>query len=808
MGIKDSATFVSDAQNNPRLGQVKLVLLGSLWANSINEVYMTKHVLSAFLFLLFSVAAIGQGTIKGFVKDKNTGEPVMFASVTLKGTSFGVSTDLNGYYSLTKIPEGTYTMNIGNLEYQDKTVEVTIEGTRIITKNVLLAPRVVELGGAEITTDRTEQESEVNTSVETIRPADIKKIPSIGGQADIVQALQVLPGFVSTGDQGGQLYIRGGSPVQNKVLLDGMIIYNPFHSIGLFSVFDSDIISNADVYTGGFNAQFGGRVSSVMDIKTRDGNKARLSGKVSASPFGSKVMVEGPLKKLSEKGGGISYILSAKRSYLEQSSKVLYDYIDEDGLPFNFTDLYGKVSFSGASGSKLNVFGFSFNDDVRYLALSNLNWQNYGGGANFVVVPSGSSMLIQGNFSTSNYRITLEEEGLADRFSEVGGFNFGLDFKRIEGDNEMNYGINVVGVNTNFETFNALQVKVSQAENTTELGAYYSYKISAGDLIIEPSMRLQYYSSIGRFSPEPRIGMKWKVSERLRLKGAAGLYSQNLIAANSDRDVVNLFYGFLNGPQNLPNEFILPDGDTKEIQHSLQTANHLIFGVEFDLTEKINVNVEGYRKNFTQLTNINRNKLFSDDPDIDVPDIFKKDFIIETGFAQGVDVVLKYEEKYTYLWFVYSLGNVDRWDGFKYYDPVFDRRHNINFVASQAFGKDHSWEASVRWNLGSGLPFTQTQGFYQPVNVGDGIGSDYINSNANELGIDYAGLNEGRLPWYHRLDVSVRKTIEFTDTRKLEINFGVTNLYSRKNVFYINRVTNDRVDQLPFLPSIGLDYSF
>ncbi|MDP4952323.1 MAG: TonB-dependent receptor, partial [Flavobacteriales bacterium] len=401
---------------------------------------MTKHVLGVILFLLSSASVFGQGTIKGFVKDKNSGEPVMFASVTLKGTSFGVSTDLNGYYSLTKIPPGTYTMNVGNLEYQDKTVEVTIEGTKIITRNVLLAPRVVELAGAEISADRAEQESEVNTSVETIRPADIKKIPSIGGQADIVQALQVLPGFVSTGDQGGQLYIRGGSPVQNKVLLDGMIIYNPFHSIGLFSVFDSDIISNADVYTGGFNAQFGGRISSVMDIKTRDGNKSRLSGKLSASPFGSKVMIEGPLKKLSEKGGGISYILSAKRSYLEQSSKLLYDYIDEDGLPFNFTDLYGKVSFSGASGSKLNVFGFSFNDDVRYLALSNLNWQNFGGGANFVVVPSGSSMLIQGNFSTSTYRINLEEEGLADRFSEVGGFNFGLDFKRIEGDNEMNYG--------------------------------------------------------------------------------------------------------------------------------------------------------------------------------------------------------------------------------------------------------------------------------------------------------------------------------------------------------------------------------
>ena len=128
----------------------------------------------------------------------------------------------------------------------------------------------------------------------------MKKIPSFGGQPDLVQALQVLPGFISTGDQGGQLYIRGGSPIQNKVLLDGMIVYNAFHSIGLFSVFDSDVIANADVYTGGFGAKFGGRISSVMDIKTRDGNKMKTQGRVGASPFGAKLTLEGPLKKLND----------------------------------------------------------------------------------------------------------------------------------------------------------------------------------------------------------------------------------------------------------------------------------------------------------------------------------------------------------------------------------------------------------------------------------------------------------------------------------------------------------------------------
>src|SRR5690606_17209792 len=167
------------------------------------------------------------------------------------------------------------------------------------------------------------------------------------GEPDLAQYLQILPGVVFTGDQGGQLYIRGGLPVQNKVLLDGLVVYNPFHSIGLFSVFDNDIMKSADVYSAGFNAEYGGRTSSIMDVSTRDGNKVHAGGKVSASTFGAKAMVEGPLIKLREdRGTSASYILSAKHSYLPQTSQVLYPYAKAGGLPFYYTDIYGKASIN------------------------------------------------------------------------------------------------------------------------------------------------------------------------------------------------------------------------------------------------------------------------------------------------------------------------------------------------------------------------------------------------------------------------------------------------------------------------------
>lgn len=780
----------------------------------MQEIRIVSRVMLLFVGMLFSTSIFAQGTVKGFVQSESSGEPVMFVSVSLEGTSYGVTTDITGYYSLSKVPAGIYNLVISSIEFENVKEKIEIRNDKVLTKNYMLKDGVIELGSAEVNADREEQLNSVRMSVETIRPADLKKIPSFGGQADLVQALQVMPGFVSTGDQGGQLYIRGGSPIQNKVLLDGMIIYNAFHSIGLFSVFDSDALANADIYTGAFSAKYGGRISSVMDIRTRNGNMKKQEVKVGASPFGAKLLLEGPLKKMVDGKGGISYLLSMKHSYLEKTSEYLYPYIDGGKLPFGFTDTYGKMTFGGA-GSKLSLFGFGFNDrasvldDSTGVSFADYNWQNYGGGGNFTIVPPGSSVLVNGHFAMSRYEIGLEEGSLADRYSRVNGFNFGLDFKYVVGEDNIEYGLEVVGLETDFKTFNALNVIVEQTENTTEFGGYFDYTINRGDLIIQPSMRMQYYSSLAKFRPEPRLGIKYKATERLRLKLAGGMYSQNVISANSDRDVVNLFYGFLSGPENLQSQMITPNGEIKDVTHSLQTANHLVGGFEFDITEKMNINIEGYVKQFTQLTNTNRQKLFPDDADhADVPELLRLDYLVETGVARGADVVLEYENRGTYLWFVYGYGDVDRWDGSRWYDPVFDRRHNVNFVASQDFGKDNAWKASARWALGSGLPFTQSQGYYQSPNVSDGIFSDYITANANDITIYYAGLNEGRLPAYHRLDVNVSRTFKDFVGGDLEFTAGVTNVYSRENVFYINRLTGQRKNQLPFLPSIAIDWKF
>ena len=764
-----------------------------------------KYLLIVFVFILSANIFAQTGGVKGFIYDKETGEVAMFANVVIKGTTIGTSTDINGYFTLSKVPVGTHTLEASFLGYKNIEKIIKVEKNKLTNVKLFIEKDSKVLETVEISATRQEQKTQIKTSVVKISPKQMQKLPSIGGEPDIAQYLQIIPGVVSSGDQGGQLYIRGGSPIQNKVLMDGMTIYNPFHSIGFFSVFDSDVISTVDVYTGGFNAQYGGRISSIMDMKMRDGNKKHFSGKVSATTFGGKVLLEGPLKKQTLEGNGSSsFIISAKTSYLSQSSQIFYNYVnDGNGLPFDYTDLYGKFSMNAKNGSKISFFGFNFDDQVKYQSLSDLHWTNYGFGTNMALVPGNSQAIIHVNFAFSDYKVALSSADNLPRMSGSNGFTFGLAFTYYLGKNQLDYGIEIEGGKTDFNFYNSAGMHIQHEQNNTDLSGYAKYKMTFGKLLLEPGIRLIRYVSLSENSLEPRLGMKYNVTDRFRIKLAGGIYSQNLIAVNSDRDVVNLFYGFISSPTSLPSTYKGEDVDSK-----LQKSQHIIFGTEVDITNHINLNVEGYLKRNSQLININKNKIYDDTPaNADIPDYYKKDFIIENGDAYGVDFLLKYDYKRLYVWAVYSLGFVTRQDEYQEYTPYYDRRHNINFLTTYVFGKGYDWEASIRWNLGSGFAFTKRQGYYEEVSFNQGIGNDYTSSN-NNVGIIYDDINKGRLPFYHRLDASVKKKFEFKNASKLEAVFSVTNIYNRENVFYVDPIENKRVNQLPIMPSLGLSYKF
>jgi hypothetical protein len=380
----------------------------------------------------------------------------------------------------------------------------------------------------------------------------------------------------------------------------------------------------------------------------------------------------------------------------------------------------------------------------------------------------------------------------------------GLDFTSfLSGDNQMKYGLEVLGFSNSLSFFNPSNIELAHNDNTTEFAVFAKYKHVGTRLLFEPSIRYHSYTSLGESSLEPRFGLKYNITERLRLKSSAGLFSQNLVAVTTGREVVNLFQGFISSTTNLPANL-----NGEERTSYLQKAKHLIVGLELDLNEKWTVNIEGYVKDFGQLINLNRNKIYEDDTQNDaIADELKKDFVVESGLARGIDFLIKYNDQTTSLWMVYSLGKVTKTDAFETYAPHFDRRHNFNIVASRIFGEDKSWTFDMRWNYGSGFPFTETQGYYENINFEDGINTDITQSNG-DLGIYYADYNRGQMPDYHRLDVSIKKKITFSKNSIMETTLGISNLYDRANIFYYDQLTDSRINQLPFMPSIGANWQF
>jgi hypothetical protein len=327
--------------------------------------------------------------------------------------------------------------------------------------------------------------------------------------------------------------------------------------------------------------------------------------------------------------------------------------------------------------------------------------------------------------------------------------------------------------------------------------------------VFQVGIRGQYYASLATFSAEPRLGLKYNASENLRFKFSGGRYSQNFTSASSDKDIVNLFNGLLSAPTNVQEEFINEFNNTKKTKNGLQYAWHAILGADYDLGKNITLTLEGYYKYFSQLSNINQNKLYPDEAQFEnIADVFKKDFIIESGQSFGFDALAKYNKDRLFLWGVYSFGYNTRWDGFQSYFPVFDRRHNINLVASYMFGKKKDIEANIRWNLGSGLPFTPTAGYYQAETFSNGLITDYVTNNPSTISTILGGFNSQRLPYYHRLDITVKKQFNFKNKDVLELVGSVTNAYNRNNIFYVNRLTSKKIYQFPILPSFGLSYKF
>ncbi|MEN3041057.1 MAG: TonB-dependent receptor [Bacteroidia bacterium] len=743
-----------------------------------------------------------QGTIRGSVINSE-GEAVVGAQVVVFPLQKGTLTNADGLFSITGLPYGKYRVRVSAIGIDTLWREVEVTSRRPVV-TVKLQPTVsaIALEAVEIVESVAPARidpTRVTVAVTPISPRQVLQLPSFG-VPDVAQYLQVLPGVVFTGDQGGQLYIRGGTPIQNLTLLDGAIVYSPFHTLSLFSIFETDILRQVNVYSAGFGAEYGGRISSVIDLRTRSGDFEQLGGRLYLTPFVSGGVVEGPLPFPRN----ASWLFSARQGYIQQAVPRLYPYV-RDSLPFQFQDLYGKVTF-GRGPDQVNVWSFRQTDRTD-LGTNGINlWEQWGAGLNFSTLPAHTRVRITGNLAYTRFSNTFEDpRELRPRYSEIGGFNGGFTFSYLFGPDEVAYSVDVRGFSTDFLFTNALGFITQQRQSNTEVAGWVKYVKTfreesideRGNLhfrtraVIEPSLRLHFYNTYGYLSIEPRLRAKYNGS-RWSLQAAAGRYVQNWVAAVSDRDVVILFQGFLTAPE-------LPAN--KQLRHPLQEAYHFTAGGEYQLGNWL-LSVEGWYKRFTQLTIINRERLFPEDPA----------FLTEIGYAYGADWTVRYQSSRWSIHGTYSYQYNRRKDFRIEYFPLWDRRHTANLLMSYRWGgrlftRRHTetvWEASLRWTLGSGLPFTQTMGFFEKLLLLQGSQTPYITLQGQLAILLSPNYNAARLPAYHRLDFTVKRRWRLGSALLLEANFTLLNAYNRPNLFYVDRISAKRYNQLPILPTLGV----
>ncbi len=723
-------------------------------------------------------------TLRGFITSAADGQPLVGANLLLRGVRGparrGVATDANGYYRIADLASGRYAVRISYVGYAPYRDTLRLGQDPLVTLSVSLESteeRLDEvLGGAEGGAGKLE------AGRQRIQPADIERIPTPGPGGDLSMYLQSLPGVVSLGDRGGRLFIRGGKPSQNLILVDGALIYRPFHILSFFSAFPQELISGVEFYAGGYGAQYTGRISAVIDVSMRGGNTQEFAAAAALGPFLASVRVEGPINE-----GRSSFLVFLRKSLIETTAPV---YLGQE-IPLEFSEQIVKVQSGGLTG-RCSVTGLHTYDrgKIDFESDDVFKWQNY--------VLAGQCV----NFSDRAPLVTEVDAGFSYFTNTVGSLGDSLlapddqrtsDVWRLYTNVDLSYALGRIDLKGGFrvrtrqlgyrlrERFQGFGEAGEGFQITT--GVYVGAAVPLFDEAVElqPSVALTVPFEQSP-SIEPRLRAFWRPggSERHEFAAAVGIYRQTLVGITDERDAGSTFVA------------LVPAEDERA------TALHAILGWSGDLGRYFNVSVEGYYKGLSDVRV----------PIWDTNARFTTTIDLATGTTYGLDTRVEFQKRpfYLYLGYGYSateycLGQKQfgRWFGepVQCYNPPHDQRHQFNVVASVDLNE---WQVSARWQLASGRPYTPPLGFdawfdlRRLPNVRSQIGSPRFL---------FERPYGARLPTYHRLDVSVERTFDLR-LADLTVEAGAINAYDRENLFYFDLFTLRRVDQLPVVPYLSL----
>jgi len=760
------------------------------------------RILAAALVLLVATAGAAhaqQASLSGFITDASDGLPLEGATIVLRDPAssddmplYGTAANADGLYLIRSIEPGTYAMTISFVGFEPVLDTLTLAEGDGANRNAALTPTEEALDEVLVRAERQSGMARVTAGHQRIMPEEIELVPSPDISADLANYLTTLPGIVTTGDRGGHFYVRGGEPSQNLVLLDGMVIYQPFHMLSFYSAFPSDVLNRVDFYAGGFPARYSGRLSSVIDVASRYGNSRRFAGMASASPFTSALRVEGPIVP-----GHASFIFSARESMLERGAERL---VDRD-LPFKFGDLFAKVYGPVSRYSRLSISALRTHDrgtigeDVGGEAPDEIRWRNEALGARWMLVPNVIPVILNVYASRSSHHTELGPEDAPIRLSTVSHTRVAAEAYFEEGRITMEGGWDALLADAKHHLDGIFQLPEQSGKPFTEFGFYLQPSYDLGDgLRLMPSARLQWYQiKIDPFI-EPRLRATWDRGIH-HLSGAIGMYNQEVVGINDRRDVANAFTVWSVVPR--PN-----DREDNPRAGRLGKSIHGMIGYRGTPLPWLEASVEGFYKHMENLYVAEWTAF---------PWLTTR-LHPASGRSFGFEARLEIRREPFYGFLNYGLSSTlydTKYEAIQYwfgqeslsFRPPHDRRHQVSALGSTSW---KGFDVSVRWTFGSGLPYTRPLGFDSFVLL-DRAGSVFDMDRSRR--VIYDRPFNAVLPTYHRLDLSLERTFSLA-AADLTLQGSVINTYDRRNLFYLDMFTMRRVDQLPLVPSFGVRVSF
>ncbi|KAB1153163.1 TonB-dependent receptor [Tenacibaculum aiptasiae] len=789
---------------------------------------MKKFIFCVIFFTSFLSFAQEKITISGTLKSETNGETLTGATVLLKGTNLGVSANEYGFYSLT-VPKGNYTLIISYLGFTTVEKEVSLNSNLKLNFELQedtsqLDEVVINSEGLKKTNIRTPQMSVTKLSTKTI-----KQIPAVMGEVDIIKSIQLLPGVTNSGEGASGFNVRGGAEDQNLVLLDEAIIYNSSHLFGFFSVFNSDAIKDIKLYKGGIPAQFGGRVSSVLDIRQKEGNSKRFALTGGIGAISSRLTAEGPTFK--DKG---SFLLSGRASYAH-----LFLKLANNSNSASFYDLNFKTNYKIDSKNRMFLSGYLGQDDFSLAKRFSNSYGNISGNLRWNHIFNDKLFSnLSVIYSRYNYALKLDMQGL-DWKSNINNYNLKYDVGYYASDKmKFNFGLSGIyyqfnpgelnplneasGINSRklddksaFEggVYASLEHKITD-KLTTMYGLRYStfYRLGAqtlneyqNDLPVVYNSELGIYeraeaigeinyssgktiASFGNF--EPRFALSYQLNNKSSLKASYNRTAQYLHLISNTTSATPLDVWAPSG------KFLKP-----------QLADQYALGYFRNFKNNMySIETEVYYKT------VNNRVDYIDGADLIAQNNIEREILIGEMRSYGLEMLLRKNQGNFTGWLSYTLskaqqrapGNASGGLGINngnWYNTAYDRTHDVSFTGN--------YKLNEKWSFGSNFIF-QTG---RPVT--------YPNGQFNYQGLSiptYSERNASRLPAYHRLDVSATLTPRKNKNRKWkgEWVFSIYNIYNRNNAASIsfgqNATTgaNEATQTTIFgiIPSVSYNFKF